>query len=256
MLLLLAGCAKRDKPIKALGISDLPPVMLWAWEVPEDLTFLDTTRAGVAFLAEEILIRDDQLFVRRRQQPLHLRTGTKTIPVIRIETNGDPIVLANGEVDKGAPLDSTTCSEAARSIVMIVHAFRSQNVQIDYDARVSERTWYRQLLDRLRSDLPKNTHISITALASWCIEGKWVDSLTVDEAVPMLFRMGVAQGEVTDFLRSGKSFRSSRAEGVVGISTDEAPRILPAHERVYIFNPKPWTELEYNAVMMKYGKAN
>jgi hypothetical protein len=40
--------------------------ILWAWERPEQLDFIDTKRIGVAYLAKTIQLRDDELFVRPR----------------------------------------------------------------------------------------------------------------------------------------------------------------------------------------------
>jgi len=254
-LILLLGC-KVSEQAPNIAIKHLPAIMLWAWEMPEDLRFLDTTKAGVAFLAEEILIRGQAIHFRRRAQPLLLAPGTKTIPVIRIETNGDPVVLPNGEVDQGAPLDSASYIEAAENISNLARSLQADCIQIDYDARLSERGWYHQLLDQLRKALPPRTKISITALASWCIEGKWLDCLPVDEAVPMLFQMGIAEHEVTQFLQSGRSLRSAKAAGLAGISVDEAPRAIPRHERLYMFNPRPWTKQAFEEVIGKYGTSN
>src|SRR5208283_4201241 len=90
--------------------------------------------------------------------------------------------------------------------------------------------------------------ISITALASWCIGDRWMEGLPVDEAVPMLFRMGVGQGEVSRFLRSGKEFREPVCRGSVGISVDEPWRELPAGRRVYVFSPRPWMKRSFQEI--------
>ena len=63
-------------------------------------------------------------------------------------------------------------------------------IQIDFDAADSERDVYRRLLARVRAVLPRTVPLSMTALASWCVGDTWLDGLPVDEAVPMLFRMG------------------------------------------------------------------
>src|SRR5687767_16011817 len=77
-LLLLAALYPRDKQ---------PAVILWAWERPEDLTFIDPQKTGVAFLAKTITLRGDKVLVRPRLQPLTLPEGAKTIAVVRIETD-------------------------------------------------------------------------------------------------------------------------------------------------------------------------
>ena len=63
-------------------------------------------------------------------------------------------------------------------------------LQVDFDARQSQREWYAGVLRRVRAQMPAHMPLSITALASWCsYDGEWMRALPVDEAVPMLFRM-------------------------------------------------------------------
>src|SRR5215211_208879 len=132
-----------------------PEVILWAWERPEDLTFLDPQKTSVAFLAKTIYLRGDKVVVRPRLQPLKLAPGTKLVSVVRIETD---------RADKPA-LSSSQVRQTAREIV---NSSVSSVVQIDFDATVSERNFYRSLLQEVRQQLPASTSLSITALASWC----------------------------------------------------------------------------------------
>ena len=71
-------------------------------------------------------------------------------------------------------------------------------LQVDFDARQSQREWYAGVLRRVRAQMPPQMPLSITALASWCsYDGYWLRTLPVDEAVPMLFawsRTGGAPG--------------------------------------------------------------
>src|SRR5215217_6412318 len=70
---------------KPATVQSLPAVILWAWERPENLTFLDPQKTGVAFLAKTITLRDDKTAVKPRLQPLQLARDTKLIAVVRIE---------------------------------------------------------------------------------------------------------------------------------------------------------------------------
>src|ERR1043165_3993588 len=79
-LLLLAFSARKNPTIESL-----PPVIVWAWERPENLTFLDPQTTGVAFLAKTITLHDDKIAVKPRLQPLKLARDTKLIAVVRIE---------------------------------------------------------------------------------------------------------------------------------------------------------------------------
>ena len=65
--------------------------------------------------------------------------------------------------------------------------------------------------------------------------------LPVDEAVPMLFRMGVDRENVRMRLKAGDEFSAAIARHSVGVSTDEPLGALPRVRRVYVFSPHPWS---------------
>src|SRR5688572_29846842 len=233
LILVAALYPHRTKPVDTL-----PPVMLWAWERPEDLTFIDPQKTGVAFLAKTITLRGDKVQVRPRLQPLTLPEGTKTIAVVRIETDRSD----------SPSLSRTQLSQTVREIR---DSSVSSAVQIDFDATVSQRNFYRSLLETLRRDLPASTAISITALASWCAGDDWLSDLPIDEAVPMLFRLGVDQRQFHRRLETGQSFESRMCQNSAGVSTDE-PVNTPPVKRLYIFNPKPWSKSSFAAAMEAY----
>src|SRR5215475_1898342 len=62
-----------------------PPIILWAWEEPEDLRTLDPQRAGVAFLAERIFLGSETQFLPRRQR-ISVLENIWAEAVVRIET--------------------------------------------------------------------------------------------------------------------------------------------------------------------------
>jgi len=235
LILVAALYPHRTKPVDTL-----PPVMLWAWERPEDLTFIDPQKTGVAFLAKTITLRGDKVQVRPRLQPLTLPEGTKTIAVVRIETDRSD----------SPSLSRTQLSQTVREIR---DSSVSSAVQIDFDATVSQRNFYRSLLETLRRDLPASTAISITALASWCAGDDWLSDLPIDEAVPMLFRLGVDQRQFHRRLETGQSFESRMCQNSAGVSTDE-PVNTPPVKRLYIFNPKPWSKSSFAAAMEAYQR--
>jgi hypothetical protein len=208
----------------------VPRLMLWAWERPEDLRFLDPDRAGVAFLAGTARITRHGLDFRPRLQPLRISSGTKLMAVVRIEAAPD------------AALDSAQATRTASAITRAARQPQVVAVQIDFDATQSERAFYRNLLSELRHQLPASTPISITALASWCIGDDWLAGLPIDEAVPMLFRMGTGTNEVANWIKAGRDFRQPACRDSLGISTDEPWKALPSGRRVYVFSPSPWTE--------------
>jgi len=241
-------------------MSAVPSLVLWAWERPEDLRFLDPERAGVAFLAGTVTLGPEGMTFQPRMQPLRVSPQTKLVAVVRIETAADGslnptgVLLAAGpglDVAKaalyvgGAALDSSLAGRVAAEIARAAEGPRVVAVQVDFDATVSERTFYREVLVELRRRLPAGMPISITALASWCIGDRWMASLPVDEAVPMLFRMGAGRAEVSSFLRSGRDFPERVCRGSVGVSLDEPWRKLPAGRRVYVFSPRPWMKRSF-----------
>lgn len=222
--------ALRSKP---KPLSHLPSVIVWAWERPEKLDFIDTEKVGVAFLAKTLRLERDRVIARPRLQPLELAPNTKLIAVVRIESDHPS-------------LSETQLQQIVREITKISGV---SAVQIDFDATVSERDFYRGLLTELRRQLPSSTSLSITALASWCAGDQWLADTPVDEAVPMLFRMGIDQRR----FQSRPQFDAPKCRSSAGVSTDE-PVTPPDVDRLYIFNPKPWSRDSLNSALEAYKR--
>jgi hypothetical protein len=144
-------------------------------------------------------------------------------------------------------------------------------IQIDFDARRSELGLYRALLEDVRQRLPATMPLSITALASWCVGDRWLDGLpsgTIDEAVPMLFRMGPDEPAVASWLRAGRRFTVPACRKSLGVSTDEplsqailsdglASRDgLHFAGRLYVFHPRPWKADEASALLAQRRRWN
>jgi uncharacterized protein DUF3142 len=225
--LAIAGVwALRGRFQREQGLEGLPRVTVWAWERPEDLRALDPQRVAVAYLAQTILLRERSVSIPR-MQPLQVAPGTALIAVVRIE---------------GAPLSLS--DDAAHEVAgLILKSARQRGIsalQIDFDARESQRAFYRAVLRGVRDGLPSFMPLSITALASWCAGDDWIAGLPVDEAVPMFFRMGGPHAKTPGWtypLREPKCMSSA------GVSMDEAwPQISPA-ARIYVFHPVPWNSI-------------
>ena len=134
--------------------------------------------------------------------------------------------------------------EVARPILADAANPAVRAVEIDFDARRSERAWYGALLERLRRGLGASKPLGITALASWCLGDPWVRTLAVSDAVPMLFRMGVGEA-----YHPGEDFRPGVCRSSVGVSTDEPLPEFPRGRRVYIFHPRSWSVVELRAAV-------
>ena len=224
-VLALLAPAYHAHPTRPIDL--LPPLMLWAWERPVDLRGL-AAGAGVAFLAQTITASSDAIVVSPRRQPLRVDSGTPLIAVTRIEAPGDA-PSAPGPVD-----------EMARAIAKTAALPQVDGVQIDFDARVSQRAMYRQLLHAIRRSLRPETPLSMTALASWCLDDRWLDDLPIDEVVPMLFRMGPSES-VHRNTADGR-LHAAACRNAVGVSLDEPLTTRAGRRRLYVFNAHPWDD--------------
>ena len=203
--------------------------MLWAWETPEDFTTLDPTKTGIAFLSRELLL-GHTVQIRPRRQPLRLAGGTWMMAVVRVETAPDFVSNAN------------IIAETARDIAAVIQQPNIRAIQIDFDATVSQRAFYADVMRQLRAQVPPAMPLSITALVSWCGNSSWLHSLPIDEAVPMFFRMGGAATSRAIIPKNATQLYEPICSGSVGISADETWPSIHNRERVYVFLPGSWTQ--------------
>ena len=221
-----------SKSNKADSSKAHPQLILWAWERPTDLRFIDPHRIGVAFLAKSILLKSDDVSVRPRLQPFQVADGARVIAVTRIETDRD----------HRPNLSAKQRDNVSRAIVDMASLPNVSEIQIDFDATQSERNFYRDLIADVRQRLPATVRLSITALASWCMYDNWLSDLPIDEAVPMLFRMAGDGRQIANRLNAGDDFNAAPCRRSYGISLDEQrPKLFPART-LFVFNPDAWTE--------------
>lgn len=205
----------------------LPSLMLWAWERPVDLRDLPAG-VGVAVLAQTITVGDAAHVTSPRRQPLRVDPATYVVAVTRIEAPG--AVPGRRDVVQAIAADIAKTRELPNV----------REVQIDFDARASQRSMYRQLLHDVRAALPPEVPLTMTALASWCLDDYWLDDLPVDEAVPMLFRMGPSESVHRRQFTTRMAAPACRR--ALGVSLDERAGIAVRRgTRLYVFNPNPWT---------------
>jgi hypothetical protein len=223
----------------AMRQSRIPATVLWAWERPTDLRFIDPNRVGVAFLARTIRLRGEDVIIKPRFQPLNLPEQARVIAVVRVESDSanKPLLTSN----------------QIRLLVDGIQAVANQPnvlaVQIDFDAARSERDFYRNVVVEVRRRLPPSIGVSITALASWCADDDWISDLPIDEAVPMLFRMGPDRQVMKNRLSAQEEFSAKPCRSSYGVSTDEPLDGLRPEKRIYVFNPQAWTEQSVRAVL-------
>jgi hypothetical protein len=227
-----------------LDENNFPQRIVWAWERPEDLEFLDSGEFAVAFLAQTLILKHDEVVFKPRYQPLKVGPQTKLIAVTRIET----------QKTKGpaTALSATQRDELVKLVVKTLELPNVSAIQIDFDATLSEREFYRSLLHDLRASLPDRVPLSMTALASFCVADRWLHDLPVDEAVPMIFRMGEDDQTIKSFLARGNDFREPLCRQSYGIAVDEPVEIkFERSRRQYVFNVRAWTETDVLTLQQK-----
>jgi len=218
----------------------VPRIVIWAWERPEDLRFLASQPVMVAYLAGSIFL-DEQPVVRPRLQPLKAAPGTRVIAVVRLElTHATPPAF-----------DDHYRKQVVRDILHLAAAVPVTALQIDFDALTSQHQFYRDLLTDIRPQLPASMPLSITALGSWCVGDDWLRGLPINEAVPMMFRMGLDRAAIDESLSAGYDFREPLCRTSVGVSTDEPWPAILRGRRVYVFSPTPWNENSFAGVKMR-----
>ncbi len=233
VLAMTFGCGHKNQVNARLNL-EMPPKILWAWERAEDLRFLDPNEFGVAFLAQTLILQKDEVVFRPRRQPLELPPSTYVIAVTRIET-----VKENSK-------RPTFSEEQKKKIVNLVKKTLElpdvKAIQIDFDVVVSERAFYRGLINDLKIELPAATSLTMTSLASWCVGDNWFNDFPVDEAVPMAFEMGTDDKSIRDFLAKENDWREPLCRGSYGVSIDD-PLLnikLKPERRIYYFKSSSW----------------
>jgi len=205
----------------------LPARTLWVWERRENLVGIDPRTTAIATLDQTIVLGRG-VTVIPRHQPVIYPEGIKRISVIRIEAPGD---IAPG-LERPAAAAIVAAATADPTVVAL---------QIDFDARRSQRAFYASLLHQVRRSLPPALPLSITALASWCSSDDWLGGLPIDEAVPMFFRMEPDRRFAPPSLPQFK-IREPLCATSAGISTRERHPASLAGKRLYIFPDRGWQQ--------------
>lgn len=220
--------------------SSSPELYLWVWQRSENLAFVDPTEAKVALWVATFTFGADGSGVEIRRNPTILPGDIEVMAVIRVE------------VDPGH--EAFVPEMLALEIPPLVESLGADEVQIDFDALVSQRDFYRQLIDALREQMP-GKRISITALASWCFGDPWIETLPIEAAVPMYYRMGPDGPQIREHLSAGRQIPAMICRDNAGYSLDEPDSPLVDAKRVFIFSPGGWDEERLREVRDWLGQA-
>ena len=207
-----------------------PDYYLWAWRREEDLSFIDPSRVKVALWTATITLDHDDFIVEYRTNKVTYPSEAEITSVVRLEATGVP--------------GAATTARLADAIIGVGLPFGPVEHQVDFDARLSQRAFYRDLLEELRVRTG-GARLSITALASWCFYDVWTEGLPVDAVVPMIYRMGPDAGVIRHTLYAEREFPNPICAGNVGYSSDEPLAPVDGLSRVFLFVPEPWTELQF-----------
>ena len=176
-------------------------------EREEDLSFIDPRRVKVAVWTATIHVDRDGFVVERRTNRVTYPSEAEVVGVVRLNVTGVP--------------DDAAVPRLADAIIGTRRPFRPVEHQVDFDARLSQRAFYRRLLEQLRVRTG-GTRLSIAALASWCFHDDWTRGLPVDAVVPMLYRMGRDGDVIRHTLHAERAFPNPACAGQVRYSADEA----------------------------------
>lgn len=207
-------------------MAKLPRITLWAWERREDLHAIDPRRMAVAYL-DRTLTLGASVECQPRRNPVVIPVAAVRTPVIRIETTSHAV------------LNDANREETVRNLLLAAEEPRIAALQIDFDATQSQRQFYRNLLIELRSRMPADLPLSITALASWCSYDDWLRGLPIDEAVPMMFRMEPDRRRAPPSLSEFR-IREPLCRSSAGISTSESWPANLERKRIYVFSDHGW----------------
>lgn len=227
------GNCRRNTESRVNVNEEMPSKILWAWERPEDLRFVDLNKFGVAFLAQTLSLQKDEVVFEPRRQPLQIAPKTYLIAVTRIESGK--------QNSNKADLSENQRKKVVNYIKKTLELPNVKAVQIDFDATASERNFYRNFISDLKKELPENTPLTITALASWCVGDAWFSDFPIDEAVPMAFEMGADDAAIRKFLTGGNDWREPLCRGSYGVAVGENLKIdFRPNRRIFYFKSRAW----------------
>jgi len=216
------------------SVAQAQPLVLWAWERPEDLRFAGR-EAEVAAQTGFIELSGDRLMVRGRRHPLLAAPGQVTTAVVHVQIDPRRRLVWTPERE----------AQVAQAVLRLAKRPGVRRLQLDFEVRASERQILLAVLRGVRAGLPEGVAFSMTALASWCDTETWLDEAPVDEIVPMLFRMGLGGERLKAKLAAGGDFANPRCRQALAVSTDTPLTRAPAGRRVYLFNPGSWTAASF-----------
>lgn len=216
--------------------ASLPRTLLWMWDRPQ-LFSAPPEGTGIAYLHATVRLSGTQSRTTWRQWPLRIAPGIAVIPVVHVTLDN----LAP------SPVDDAQQQTIARALEHAAAHSRSGWVQLDFEARRSQREAYVALLGRLQP-LRANVRLSATALASWCMGDPWLPAGLVDEVVPMYFRMGADSARIRQRLQATGAATVPACRDAAGLLLGESWPALGGVKRRYVFHTGAWKSEDFEKI--------
>lgn len=237
MTLAWATAASAGGPDASWVAPELPGEFWWYWDRPASLLPKPAPGVGAAVVVTHVYLSGARATRLPRRSALSLPPSVAIVPVVHVEV--DPAAPFAGTEEQVRYLGNAVIDAAQRGSPAMV--------QLDFEARQSQREFWRATVGFIRTGLPAQTRLSVTALASWCHGDRWLSGLPVDEIVPMYFRLGRARADYQ--LRSAAGVGEARCALAHGLADDEAPWPVALPGRRYLFlgkHPHPPVPSENN----------
>ncbi|MFH0132525.1 hypothetical protein ACGLHS_20135 [Variovorax sp. VaC1] len=215
-----------------------PQTLLWIWDRPQLFSTLPEA-TGVAYLHATVQLSGERSRTTWRQWPLRIAPGATVVPVVHVTLDN----LAPSPVDD---------AQQAAIAAAIEHAAKQGNrsgwVQLDFEARRSQREAYVALLKRLQPLREGGVRLSATALASWCMSDPWLPAGLLDEIVPMYFRMGAEGARIRQRLDATGAATVPACRDAAGLMFGENWPALGGVKRRYVFHAGAWKNEDFERI--------
>ena len=215
-IVLSAVAAPKDK--------SFPDEVWWYWDRPAAQLPSPAPGVGAAVVTTHVIFSGEGFVRQPRRSALYLPGDVPTVPVIHVE------------VDPARPFAGNAAQRDALrdAVIDVVRRGGSTGwVQLDFEARRSQREFWRAAVHAIKAALPASVRLSVTALASWCYGDRWLGDVPADEIVPMYFRLG--QTRPSYELRSAGGVTEPRCALAHGVADDEPPWPVALSGRRYVF---------------------
>lgn len=197
--------------------------VIWIWDKEEDLSSISAEKYRIAPLLCTIQLQARTIRIEPRHHRIIAPHSIETIGVIRIES----------PKHYQFQLTKDHILQIGMSISGLQRKYQLKEIQIDFDSVSSERLFYQELLLYIRSTLPSDIKISITALASWFAFDRWWQDLPVDEIVFMFYDLKEHEKRIYEQLLKKPYLYRAKQKISIGLHAKSQVKIENYHHRMF-----------------------